>query len=263
MTTFTDNQWEQFNLLILDLYTQKDIFLLQSHFLEQLDKLIPHRRSFFDLCTFQQKRLIFFNPVSLNMTQEELASYYKEYQDSDYVAWSFSNNNAVVYRDSDIISPAARENAEIYRKWMQPMDAYYSMGSTIMSGQQMAGSITLFRSQSDGDFTDFELEMLRMINRHLSAHFTFMWPNGVSPNHSVDFPKIAERYGLSIRENEIANLIADGLSNIEISQRLFISENTVKKHVNTLYRKMGINSRTQFLKIAYEQMAVVVPASQK
>lgn len=263
MIPFTDSQWKLLDSLLLDLHTQNDIYLLQSHLLEQLDILIPHRRSFFDLCTSQQGRLIFFNPVSLNMSKEELASYYKEYQDSDYVAWSFSNNNSVVYRDSDMISPAARENAAIYRQWMRPMDAYYSMGSTIISGQQMAGSITLFRSQDEGDFSDSELEMLRTINHHLSAHFTFLWPNGVSPNHSVDFPKIAERYSLSARENEIANLIADGLSNLEISQRLFISENTVKKHVNTLYRKLGINSRTQFLKIAYEQMAIVMPSSAK
>ncbi len=55
---------------------------------------------------------------------------------------------------------------------------------------------------------------------------------------------------------EIGELIAAGHSNSEISQILFISGNMVKKHVNSLYRKLGITSRTQLLRMVYEKMSI-------
>ncbi len=47
------------------------------------------------------------------------------------------------------------------------------------------------------------------------------------------------------RETEVLALISEGLSNKEISKRLGISENTVKFHLNNLYRKLEVSNRTQ------------------
>jgi DNA-binding CsgD family transcriptional regulator len=48
---------------------------------------------------------------------------------------------------------------------------------------------------------------------------------------------------LSKRETEVMDLIATGRSNGEIAQRLFLSEKTVKNHVNRIYAKLGVDSR--------------------
>ena len=50
---------------------------------------------------------------------------------------------------------------------------------------------------------------------------------------------------LSQRELEVLQLIAQGLSNREISERLFLSLNTVKVHARNIYGKLGVNNRTQ------------------
>lgn len=47
------------------------------------------------------------------------------------------------------------------------------------------------------------------------------------------------------RELEILGLIAEGLSNREIGERLFVSENTVKTHSSRLFEKLGVNRRVQ------------------
>lgn len=263
MIILDNSQWNQLDEIILNLHIQKDITVLQTQILEQLAVLIPHRRSFFDLCTIQNGQRVFFAPVSLNMSKEELADYYKNYQYSDYVAWSFSNHSSTIYRDSDMIGRPVRENSDIYKQWMRPMDIYYSLGCTIFSGKQLLGSITLFRSEQEGDFTDAELGMLEVIDRHLSAHFEFLWPYGTFPNLTAGFANAAGKEGLSSREGEIAELIAAGHSNSEISQILFISENTVKKHVNSLYRKLHVTSRTQLLRMLYEKMSIAVSLSEE
>lgn len=50
---------------------------------------------------------------------------------------------------------------------------------------------------------------------------------------------------LSLRELDIVRLITDGLSNKEISARLFLSEKTIKNHTSRIFAKFGVSARTQ------------------
>jgi len=60
----------------------------------------------------------------------------------------------------------------------------------------------------------------------------------------LDAGKLKE-IGLTAREHEILALIAQGLSNREIGEKLFISENTIKTHSSRLFEKMQVNRRVQ------------------
>ena len=54
-----------------------------------------------------------------------------------------------------------------------------------------------------------------------------------------------KEFGLTQREHEILGLIAQGLSNREIGEKLFVSENTVKTHSSRLFDKLSVNRRVQ------------------
>jgi ATP/maltotriose-dependent transcriptional regulator MalT len=54
-----------------------------------------------------------------------------------------------------------------------------------------------------------------------------------------------EELGITPRELEILGLIAQGMSNREIAQKLFVSENTVKTHSSRVLDKLGAKRRTQ------------------
>lgn len=59
-----------------------------------------------------------------------------------------------------------------------------------------------------------------------------------------------DKLGLSSRELEVLQLMAEGLSNQEIASRLFVSLNTVKTHSSNLFIKMDVKRRTQAIEKA-------------
>ena len=61
-----------------------------------------------------------------------------------------------------------------------------------------------------------------------------------------------EDYQLSSREMEILKEIVTGSSLQDVADKLFISPNTVRTHVNNIYKKLHLNSRSQIINLAYK-----------
>ena len=73
----------------------------------------------------------------------------------------------------------------------------------------------------------------------------------ISPDFVFDQPAL-DRLGISKREFEVLGLIASGLSNQEIADKLFVSVNTIKSHSSNLFQKLDVSRRTQAIQRAKE-----------
>ncbi|MGH2998965.1 MAG: LuxR C-terminal-related transcriptional regulator, partial [Gaiellaceae bacterium] len=90
------------------------------------------------------------------------------------------------------------------------------------------------------------------ITRRLIAEFARLRPPQRTRSDDLD--------ELTRREIEILGLVAAGLSNQEIAQRLVLSNETVKTHVSHVLRKLRLRDRAQAVVAAYES-GLVVPGS--
>jgi DNA-binding NarL/FixJ family response regulator len=68
-------------------------------------------------------------------------------------------------------------------------------------------------------------------------------------------------YSLTQREHDILALLAEGRSNREIAQRLYLSEKTVKAHLAAIFRKLGVTNRTQAAMMAVQMGVGPVPGA--
>ncbi|MFI9364155.1 response regulator [Kitasatospora sp. NPDC053057] len=117
-------------------------------------------------------------------------------------------------------------------------------------GEEIAKAIADVRSGAAGLSPQVQLRLLE----RLSEASAKSAPNPGAPS-APTAPGAARAGelpdGLTVREAEVLALIAEGLSNAEIAQRLFVSQATVKTHINNLFAKTAVRDRAQAVAYAF------------
>ncbi|MDH6127761.1 response regulator transcription factor [Kitasatospora sp. GP82] len=115
-------------------------------------------------------------------------------------------------------------------------------------GEEIARAIADVRSGAAGLSPQVQRRLLERLSGPLA-------PEAAAPAPSSGRPAPAPRAelpdGLTAREAEVLALIADGLSNAEIAQELFVSQATVKTHINNLFAKTAVRDRAQAVAYAF------------
>ena len=109
--------------------------------------------------------------------------------------------------------------------------------------------LSLVRTREDGPFTEQDEFSLRALSNHIDYAY-WRLANAAKPSPAAaGVAALAEQFGLTRREEEILRLVFQDQNNDEILDRLVISRNTLLKHLQNLYRKFGVSSRWDLLKL--------------
>jgi DNA-binding NarL/FixJ family response regulator len=81
-------------------------------------------------------------------------------------------------------------------------------------------------------------------------------PDAAEPSAERKPPRRAYPAGLTVREVEVLSLVAQGLTDGEVAERLVLSPRTVNAHLTSIYNKLGVSSRVAATRFAVEQKLV-------
>jgi DNA-binding NarL/FixJ family response regulator len=87
---------------------------------------------------------------------------------------------------------------------------------------------------------------------------SLLWQLTSRVNESVD-PERRKMATLTEREREVITLIAQGLKNKQIAERLFISQTTVTHHLSSIYAKLGVTDRLELVVYAFANKLAKLP----
>jgi DNA-binding CsgD family transcriptional regulator len=126
-------------------------------------------------------------------------------------------------------------------------DHGHVLAGPIIQGGEMIGSLALTRARAEAAFNAADLASASALCLHLSAWFA-RWNGEISVAYDSFTP----------RERQIVELVAQGLTNAQIGERLLISPETVKAALKNLFRKTGVGSRAQ-LAAKYARQTAELP----
>lgn len=106
-----------------------------------------------------------------------------------------------------------------------------------------------------GDEDGVVTSLIMLENMRPFLYGAFLWIILYTKKSNTDNCTVSEKPEsvsapvLSRREEEVARLASSGLTNLQIADRLFISEATVKRHLATIFQKTGVSSRRELVKL--------------
>ena len=228
-----------FNNLIYKIYSVDDLGDMRRGFLEQLRLTLDFDASDFYLADKNNSTGL-AEPIFYNYSGTGAG----EYDELDYSRGILYSGKCIVYRESDIISEDARVRTDYYKKVYEKNGWHYAVQMILARNKRFLGVITFYRNKGKPDFSNDEVMMLDMLKDHMAFRlYRELTPHDKRPVR--DIAEFAELHSLTKREVTVLELVMEGLSNQEISDRLIISVHTLKKHILNIYRKAGVNNRIQ------------------
>ncbi len=235
------------NNLVYQVYNISDFREMRITFLNILGNLIPNTCASILMADQTDSPNLLCDPICIPKSYVSMESDYLSLEALDYSRWMLFSNKSVLTRDTDLFPDEERVNTEFYKKCFLPYNLHYGVTLSLAENNQLLGTLSLYRAREMGDFSDEELFMLHLLGDHLNARFyKELYKEGRHEDNDFLLQLIKE-YGLTGREAEVLQHIFDDMSNEEIADKLCISPNTLKKHMQNLYRKFGASSRWEVM----------------
>jgi DNA-binding NarL/FixJ family response regulator len=234
-------------LALGELDNQRD---LKDAFLSELKDYIVFDAALVDMARQEENRIVFGEPVALNVGSDYVARYYDYFQYIDTMYFFFVQDKLTEYQTSKYISDDMRESSDYYLKWLKPQNLFYSIGAKILGrGNRLVGSVNLWRARSKGDFSKEDLDYIHILSKHFSQKLTaLLLIDEKREKEQVKLKDKFSKYLLTEREVEVLALLLEGFKTHEIADKLFISTDTAKTHIKHIYHKTGVHSKIELFR---------------
>lgn len=214
--------------------------------LNEISSYIPYDAA--HLISYDNKQIMDFKKI--NISDKAIEDYNNYYQQKDIIKARFFNERNAS-KSSLIIDYREWRKTEFFNDFLLPNKFYYLCGIDIHHNNYLLATLTLIRSKKSKDFTTTDLLFLNRIATCIGNHLYLLKELTYNSANNLTFKEIQKErirsLELTPREIEIARLVKSGLTNKEISSQLFISKNTVKKHLQNIYNKCDVSNKVSLV----------------
>ena len=143
-------------------------------------------------------------------------------------------------RLSDFLTPEQLRRNAWYDAVQRPRDVAFEIKAWLPAPPGLTRAFFLVRASDRRDFTERDRAVLALLRPHL-ASIRDRWERRHRPPL------------LTAREAEVLDLVAKGLTNAEVGADLFLSRTTVRTHLENIFEKLGVHTRSAAVARAFDQ----------
>lgn len=247
-----ENDWKFINHLLLKMYASEARNLFDQDLMRNLSFLIPYDKASFFLHDHEGNSLL-YKPLGIHFPVDELENYSPRFSRELPHIWVNFYDKSLVIRDSDLYADCDPPDKGYYTNLLLQQNVRYALTLSLAHSGIRVGVLTLFREQDKNDFSDREVYIAEQLVDHIACYAYMIYDlkkyRTDAPPASPSIAALAARYKLSERETDVLRLLSEGASTKEISAGLCIAETTAKKHLSSIYSKMGIKSKAELIRI--------------
>jgi len=193
----------------------------------------------------------FVSCVQLNMTDDNLNKYESYFQFHDPITPTLQKRRKAT-PVSEVMRHDKLVKTEFFNDFLKQDGLCYGMNFFAYDRGDNIGDLRIWRGANRNDFTCRDAEIVDAIGPSLVNALIRAQSASEQPP-SLRFAQIAVGLGLTVREAEVADLLVLGLTDDEICEKIFISKPTLRSHIAAIFRKSGLNRRTQLAQYLAEQ----------
>lgn len=192
----------------------------------------------------------FTQRIAINMTDSNLSRYEQYYQHHDPIARRL-RERTVPTLVTEVIPQQELMRTEFFNDFLSRDGLHWGVNLHVPIEGEGTGDLRIWRGHGRDNFDAEDLAILNLIAAPFRAALRRCLGVSIAPPSSEALslrlpPEEREEVStLTSREFEVARLVADGLSDKEVAQRLQISFTTVRSHLKAVFGKLGVDSRVK------------------
>ena len=223
----------------------------QHESLKLIDSFIELKSSAFYLIA---PNLTHKGVVTHNLAREDDKIYQNRYMHMDPLNPNLfeKSGETVVHMDS-IMTPRFINQSAYYQDFLKPLGYRYVTDMFFRHEGKIIAVITMLREESQGEFTTDELTLLSNLQPFMEYSLNTVY----LPERIAQRMTIGEQYQLTSRELDVLELVMSGASNKAMANDLVLGLATIKTHLQHIYHKAGVVSRTELLSRIIDDVKVL------
>lgn len=243
------NNFLIYNEIVFNLYSCKKKDDLAQKLLLPLKILIPFSYSSILLADTETEATFQENPICYPESFSEAENEYIKHSEDDPLKWLTNSQESTLIRESDLVAEERRLNSPLYIRCYKKYSVFDTLQYNIVYNHKFLGVITLFRTKIDGIFTEDNMFFLRSLGAHIQVVINQIFSDNSNVIQSNKVENFCKKYNFTKRESEILNLLSKFCSNEEIAEKLDISEHTIQKHYQNIFKKANVYSKWNLIKL--------------